>query len=59
MARTVIVFRDTMIEREKLAASQADASRAQAQRSDDDCAHHRAIQAFGRKRAGQAARGLA
>ena len=34
MARTVIVFRDNMIEREKLAASQADASRAQAQRND-------------------------
>ena len=34
MARTVIVFRDTMIEREKLAAIQADASHAQAQRND-------------------------
>jgi len=34
MARTVIVFRDTMIEREKLAGTQADASRAQVQRSD-------------------------
>ena len=34
MARTVIVFRDTMIEREKLAATQAEASRAQEQRSD-------------------------
>ena len=34
MARTVIVFRDTMIEREKLAATQADASRAQLQRND-------------------------
>jgi len=34
MARTVIVFRDTMVEREKLAATQADASRAQVQRSD-------------------------
>jgi methyl-accepting chemotaxis protein len=34
MARTVIVFRDNMIEREKLAATQADANRAQAQRSD-------------------------
>ena len=34
MARTVIVFRDTMVEREKLAAIQADASRTQAQRSD-------------------------
>ena len=33
MARTVIVFRDNMIEREKLAATQADASRAQEQRS--------------------------
>jgi len=34
MARTVIVFRDTMVEREKLAATQADATRAQVQRSD-------------------------
>ena len=34
MARTVIVFRDNMIEREKLSATQADASRAQAQRND-------------------------
>jgi methyl-accepting chemotaxis protein len=32
MARTVIVFRDTMIEREKLAAVQADNGRAQEQR---------------------------
>ncbi len=34
MARTVIVFRDNMIEREKLAATQADASRSQVQRND-------------------------
>jgi methyl-accepting chemotaxis protein len=34
MARTVIVFRDTMIERERLAQTQADASRAREQRSD-------------------------
>ena len=34
MARTVIVFRDNMIEREKLAAIQADASRTQVQRGD-------------------------
>jgi methyl-accepting chemotaxis protein len=34
MARTVIVFRDTMVEREKLAAIQADASRTQVQRND-------------------------
>jgi methyl-accepting chemotaxis protein len=34
MARTVIVFRDNMIEREKLAATQTEASRAQAQRTD-------------------------
>jgi methyl-accepting chemotaxis protein len=34
MARTVIVFRDTMIEREKLAATQADATRTQVQRND-------------------------
>jgi methyl-accepting chemotaxis protein len=34
MARTVIVFRDTMIEREKLAAKQAQASTAQVMRSD-------------------------
>jgi methyl-accepting chemotaxis protein len=34
MARTVIVFRNSMIEREKLAATQADASRAQVQRND-------------------------
>lgn len=33
MARTVIVFRDNMIEREKLATIQAEASRAQEQRS--------------------------
>ena len=33
MARTVIVFRDTMIEREKLASVQADASQAEAQRN--------------------------
>ena len=35
MARAVIVFRDTMIEREKLAATQADTSRAQIQRADN------------------------
>ena len=34
MARTVIVFRDTMIERENLARTQADTSRAREQRSD-------------------------
>ena len=34
MARTVIVFRDSMIEREQLAQTQADASRAREQRSD-------------------------
>jgi methyl-accepting chemotaxis protein len=34
MARTVIVFRDTMIERESLAQTQAEASRAQEMRSD-------------------------
>jgi methyl-accepting chemotaxis protein len=34
MARTVIVFRGTMIEREKLASTQADASRTQVQRND-------------------------
>jgi methyl-accepting chemotaxis protein len=34
MARTVIVFRDTMIEREKLAATQAEANRAQVLRGD-------------------------
>jgi methyl-accepting chemotaxis protein len=34
MARTVIVFRDTMIERESLAQTQAETSRAQTQRSD-------------------------
>jgi methyl-accepting chemotaxis protein len=34
MARTVIVFRDTMIEREKLATIQADAGRAQTLRND-------------------------
>ena len=34
MARTVIVFRDNMIERERLAATQTEASRAQAQRND-------------------------
>ncbi len=34
MARTVIVFRDNMIEREKLAATQSEASRTQAQRTD-------------------------
>ena len=32
MARTVIVFRDTMVEREKLAATQAESGRAQEQR---------------------------
>ena len=35
MARAVIVFRDTMIEREKLAAIQADASQAQSQRNNN------------------------
>ncbi|HEY2755469.1 MAG TPA: HAMP domain-containing methyl-accepting chemotaxis protein [Pseudolabrys sp.] len=35
MARTVIVFRDTMIEREKLTQAQAQASKAREQRSDD------------------------
>jgi methyl-accepting chemotaxis protein len=34
MARTVIVFRDNMIEREKLAATQTDSSRTQLQRND-------------------------
>ena len=34
MARTVIVFRDTMVEREKLARTQAEASRAREQRGD-------------------------
>ncbi|MBI3702626.1 MAG: HAMP domain-containing protein [Rhizobiales bacterium] len=34
MARTVIVFRDSMIERESLAQTQADASRAREQRSE-------------------------
>jgi len=34
MARTVIVFRDTMIEREQLAASQADANRDREQRGE-------------------------
>jgi len=34
MARSVIVFRDNMVEREKLAATQADTSRAQLQRND-------------------------
>ncbi len=34
MARTVIVFRDTMIERENLAQTQAETSRAREQRSD-------------------------
>jgi methyl-accepting chemotaxis protein len=34
MARTVIVFRDTMIERERLAQTQIEASRAREQRSD-------------------------
>ncbi len=34
MARTVIVFRDTMIERERLAGTQAEESRAKEQRSD-------------------------
>jgi len=34
MARTVIVFRDTMLEREKLAQTQAETSRAREQRSD-------------------------
>jgi methyl-accepting chemotaxis protein len=33
MARTVIVFRDSMVEREKLAATQAETGRAQEQRS--------------------------
>jgi methyl-accepting chemotaxis protein len=35
MARTVIVFRDTMIEREKLTQTQAEASQAKEQRSDE------------------------
>jgi methyl-accepting chemotaxis protein len=35
MARTVIVFRDNMIEREKLMQTQAEASHAKEQRSDD------------------------
>ena len=35
MARAVIVFRDTMIEREKLAAIQTDTSHAQARRNDE------------------------
>jgi methyl-accepting chemotaxis protein len=35
MARAVIVFRDTMIEREKLAAIQTDTSQAQARRNDE------------------------
>jgi methyl-accepting chemotaxis protein len=35
MARAVIVFRDTMIEREKLASVQADATKAEAQRNSE------------------------
>ena len=52
MARTVIVFRDNMIEREKLAAIQ-DRSQphAQVQRTDTISLTIDAIQTLGRKRA--------
>ncbi len=59
MARTVIVFRDNMIEREKLAAIQADASRTQVQRSDTISQTIAQFKQSVGKRAGQAARGLA
>ena len=38
MARTVIVFRDNMVEREKLTAIQTEASRSQGTAQRDDCA---------------------
>ncbi len=51
MARTVIVFRDTMIERENLAGTQIEASRTQMQRSEVVGSRHRRVQALGRNRA--------
>ena len=59
MARTVIVFRDTMIEREKLAAIQTEATRTQTQRSDTIAHTIVAFQTLGRQRARQAARRVA
>ncbi len=58
MARTVIVFRDTMIERERLAAAQSEESRAREQRSSTISLTIGAVQEFGRERARQAARGV-
>ncbi len=58
MARTVIVFRDTMIEREHLAQTQARRQPRQGDAQRLDCDDHRAIRAFGRSRARQAARGV-
>ena len=43
MARTVIVFRDNMIERERLAQTQTDASRRARAAQRHDCINHLAI----------------
>ena len=59
MARSVIVFRDTTIERERLAATQAEAAAAGEQRSATIATDHRAVQELGGERARQAARRLA
>ena len=56
MARSVIVFRDTTIERERLAATQAEAAEAREQRSATIVHDHHAVQEFGGDRARQAAR---
>ena len=48
MARTVIVFRDTMIERERLAATQADANREREQRGEAIAATITALRDVGR-----------
>ena len=56
MARTVIVFRDTMVEREKLAADAGRSGRDARGAQRYHRADHRPVQAFGRQRAGQVAR---
>ncbi len=57
MARTVIVFRDTTVERENLAQTQAEIGAHARAAQRNHRRHHRPVQAFGRKRAEQASLG--
>ena len=56
MARTVIVFRDNMIEREKLAASQGEEGRAREARAQAIAATIEPVRNVGRRNARQSAR---